>query len=1270
MHDSLSLMIKPGISRPHRGIVLLVVLGVLALLSVLAITFVRLTQLERSISKNYVDRTRATMIAESGIEAAIGRIQGWSGVLSAEQMASMVFNPDDPFTPLERAEKPSFPTPVLAPAGIQGMASGFVGEGTYVNNGDLFKLKVADESGKLNLNDVDNPMDPADPSSGRLYHLLANLGNIVCGSDQGDLIAFEITKARQEAGGRFSTRTEVTEALVKAGISDAAEQDRFLHNVTLWSWTDPNTLKPRPAFNKTDGVDGSGFQQNPDVFNYPATEAQLSGGGSLEDQLDDTYGDDIYMNSQFQHKGLELEPRSPVNINTASRELIQALLMGIQGSYVYEYGHERIVRSILAYSANRNTYAQNAIMNYPLLYGREPISPMHTEDRDAAPATVNKWYFACPPGFGMLFPDPDERRFITKVACPGWLDPWIWGKFHGPDANYLGHGFGSVRLTVEIDENLAENLSTAIYERIHTDKKPFGSWQEFQRFTRENENFNYYGNYHCDTVDYERRLTGNIVDYWCMEFMDDDGCRDLVRGDLYKKFQADAIIANFCPNSDLNDFNPNATLWRFTDKNDLLYYTTEFCFEPTGVFFIASEGYVLGKSANLLARQKITALVKVFETARITTQAQFFPEISTTMIDNQAEYFGNNQSSIQTAGMNSSITCSSWENGPLTQSYPEPLIAGEEERIRRAHYDGYVCLAANQSEVANGFRASFNGTLDADEAEGSSELMPDPEEQPTEDSLLFTPKEFEDYFSTKSSELRPGNLFADGGYSEAYRTLMYHSIDNFGGNTGKQGSLMFWVKPNWLPERSTRPRKFFSMANMNDRIASPCIGPPNLIRETSEFLLFYVPQQHYGMEYYPGMELENTAFISGHFPSNSRDFCFGWGGGGISASSQFNTIITNITNTVDFPDLDVDKDGKLDDRPYPNYNFNGHRWNFFAMSWLTTTTGSVFLRINQDVEPENHKYKHTGLTNYNGPGNWYNTYPIDDGIIYTLSGNETAEITPIGAENPMRFGEYVRGIPNYAADATFDEILCSPEDLSFESQIYYEDGRYYNNPINTETATYTTGILNSKTLGALSGTKSFSSSGAIPRSISWTIWWPDTYLMPDNPDPKSATVDPMAGILRDRNPDAIPSGDMNPNDETDAYYPDRPDPLWADVLVNDGDNGPGETWATDDNIKYDWDPITVDIELPDGSWLFANDPSYPNAAQGETGISYAGGTKLTRLDGSPIRLEGDDGIRFRFFFNEKQDTDKPLHETPVLDDITITYVTGKPTILRWQMIVD
>ena len=78
--------------------------------------------------------------------------------------------------------------------------------------------------------------------------------------------------------------------------------------------------------------------------------------------------------------------------------------------------------------------------------------------------------------------------------------------------------------------------------------------------------------------------------------------------ELMKRFQADAILANFCPNSQLNDFNPNANIWKYTDKADLLSYTTEFCLESTGTFLSEAWAALLMKMATSSPARKFAVL--------------------------------------------------------------------------------------------------------------------------------------------------------------------------------------------------------------------------------------------------------------------------------------------------------------------------------------------------------------------------------------------------------------------------------------------------------------------------------------------------------------------------------------------------------------------------------------------------------------------------------------------------------------------------------------
>ncbi|MFC1587734.1 hypothetical protein ACFL54_05435 [Planctomycetota bacterium] len=336
-------------SSNASGIVLIVVVGVLALLSVLAITFVIMTRLELSISQNYVDQTRANLTAESGIEYAIARIMEFrGGVLTPNEQNYLEYKPTPGNNRLENAVKASFQV-----ADQSFPVSGFISTGTYKPGGDYFILKVEDESGKLNLNDSDaqwnrdDDPDPDDPETDpdilnapyRLRMIVQNLGEALFNPAKGASIAIALFQARaQLPGRRFNCMKEVHDALVNPPspalpVLTEVEYDIFAKHVTLNSWQDPNVIRPTYSVALTLPED--------EPMPGPGDEYGISdGGGSagftyqdVEDGIDSIH---IYLTRDLQTKYFELEPRCPVNINTASLELLQAILTPLAAWYLEE----------------------------------------------------------------------------------------------------------------------------------------------------------------------------------------------------------------------------------------------------------------------------------------------------------------------------------------------------------------------------------------------------------------------------------------------------------------------------------------------------------------------------------------------------------------------------------------------------------------------------------------------------------------------------------------------------------------------------------------------------------------------------------------------------------------------------------------------------------------------------------------------------------------------------------------------------------------------
>ncbi|MCC6741057.1 MAG: hypothetical protein IT452_18600, partial [Planctomycetia bacterium] len=181
-------MIKKGMEN-NRGFVLLVALGVLGVLGLLAATFATLSRVERSVSNSYVDKVRAKMLAQSGVERAIASIRGRAMVQAWDDQRNDWFYREMlnaeaggltypattktdiwKYTPTRTYGKPARSLEAALDDGlVNGVANGisfpqpaspsvnepFSGQfpGTYENRGDVYALKVLDCASMINVND-------------------------------------------------------------------------------------------------------------------------------------------------------------------------------------------------------------------------------------------------------------------------------------------------------------------------------------------------------------------------------------------------------------------------------------------------------------------------------------------------------------------------------------------------------------------------------------------------------------------------------------------------------------------------------------------------------------------------------------------------------------------------------------------------------------------------------------------------------------------------------------------------------------------------------------------------------------------------------------------------------------------------------------------------------------------------------------------------------------------------------------------------------------
>lgn len=284
----------------------------------------------------------------------------------------------------------------------------------------------------------------------------------------------------------------------------------------------------------------------------------------------------------------------------------------------------------------------------------------------------------------------------------------------GTSYDYSGVNAGLVSIPPEtISTTEADSMATALI--TYRDTTPFTNWTSFYSF-----------------------LDNNI---------------DKVGGSGKKR---DAIYANCNPNTnfmDLRRINPNYSWRKLAGKTDLSVNTTEFSFNSGGYYEIYVESVVKDARGNIFAEKKLTAVVKIFDIYRETTQAQF-------------------------------------ENGTMTkvQSYPEAQSSsGPVASIPAANYDGQLMIAAKNASNPSGppyLLASFTNGRDADIATNTtaSGLL-------TDNSSIAL-----------SGEIMPDGAFFrqdDIGSPPDHSYLSYAVTGQIDSDDEPTMTLSFWVKPQW-----------------------------------------------------------------------------------------------------------------------------------------------------------------------------------------------------------------------------------------------------------------------------------------------------------------------------------------------------------------------------------------------------------------------------------------------------------------------------------------
>jgi hypothetical protein len=472
---------------------------------------------------------------------------------------------------------------------------------------------------------------------------------------------------------------------------------------------------------------------------------------------------------------IEITSRAPVNINTAPREILVALLCDLEGFYLIEQ--------------------QRALLS-PHIHDAEHLLTFIT-DPILISALASKGIY----------------RFDPAKYWVGNQHEWC----HVPD-DYACGEIGVLLRTAPLgsakqEESLAKTIADEIVKRRA--ERPFTTWRDFNTF-----------------ID-ELVVKGIIRDPKGEDFFHIYQDRYVVFPSLntypYSYYAslaiADTIKANFNPNLHLNELNPDASLWQWVDKTDLIKNSTELCFLPTGYFEIESVGQILraewkpGKfhispyllimkdsfthNNQIMGQRRLKVIVKLWDLYRDTSQRDFY----------QGTSFSKNRAEQYVTQLNQACI-----------SMPEP---DNGSAPLQNNWEGYVCLSTMGATGLPKQKGKYVSTPPADHTQHAEHNMysnmhahfefdfrlhshRDELYEPQAESITYDQKQrlCRGYrWGGKDlgvQKLNPLDLRSDGFYAERLAQLKYL----YGAINQYRGTVSLWIKPAFLPELHGKGRVF------------------------------------------------------------------------------------------------------------------------------------------------------------------------------------------------------------------------------------------------------------------------------------------------------------------------------------------------------------------------------------------------------------------------------------------------------------------------------
>lgn len=546
--------------RNERGAMLIVALMVLTLLAILGSAFVTLMSMESKATQNFKNSRAAEVVANSAESSVVAMLRSgmfWDGYTAPDRKrSSWIFGIKSPKGEI------SFKQALEDTPPEQASLAGTVEES--LSRVERYKTKVVDTSAQIYINGEQSNLPTLLDRLASALEKDVDVGvnPFLVGSNR--LTGEDIIRYRKKLGGVFTSKAQLRPLLGEKNYRIIADY------VTAHSWIDDQTYR------------GSDGQSEITAVLRPDLISGVSRGGGLRTEITGT-------------PGATPEPRAPVNVNTAPRPVLVALLTGLGGRRPFPFvkvqtqqideGSRGLIDTTGTFPPERE---ETLLQQTPIWIYTKPLTI------DQATKIANEIIGARKGNPFKVWRSSGGRDSTTGFE--NFIDKLDEGLFPAPDTVQVRHP--DPKVTVGPLSGFLRDQSSPsgrMWSRGH------------------------------DSIERAERQAKKLPYSPAFAF--------------YYDTMRSVLKANFNPNSRINKFNPNSVVYMPVDKLNLIKldeeddrtprpgHTTEFCFEPNGVFEVQTVAEINrieeDGTSDLVSETKKRTIVKVWETLRHTSQFDF-----------------------------------------------------------------------------------------------------------------------------------------------------------------------------------------------------------------------------------------------------------------------------------------------------------------------------------------------------------------------------------------------------------------------------------------------------------------------------------------------------------------------------------------------------------------------------------------------------------------------------------------------------------------------